>query len=544
MTNGGDPDEDLNQSLELPSPLRNKSPTNDGRMYAQLDQALSGLPRQDFITELTKQTDNDLYMLLLYRDYLAEEARKFPECPKSRLVNRRNSARSRKEVKLAEDCYILYAFIEGSQSSEVFDLFLSQDSLNSSYIACAQLPRSTQPNPEDTRVKFEAPDITAMIVKLQSDVSQILQKREEDRVILNDIRSDVSAITTNVRVIQVSVNGIRSTMNSDQSNSERVEKVQSDLRNVSATLASINKKICDTSVIQIISEATASGSGSSEGSKRAADSSANGDMTVLRHPPGRGKPLSDEERKNSFSQTVGPQSAAKESSNRSKSVPGLNKNGKPSASATLPSKEKSNSTSGFEQGHVTIDIAPTDSPSGENGNNTGFVAVRRKRISTFYIGNIDTSVTANDIYSYLDDRGVKATSVRLIPNKYSVSARVNIPTESDSVALDNTFWPEKIVVRRWMSQNEWAKERKNGYQMKNGRGNNQKGRFDQSDYDYNEDSEYYSGPSYGRRDQRSYESANDHRAPKYDWYSNGRNPQRQRWFDSADDDGEGNFDYN
>ena len=138
----------------------------------------------------------------------------------------------------------------------------------------------------------------------------------------------------------------------------------------------------------------------------------------------------------------------------------------------------------------------------------------------------------------------KATLVSIIPNKYSVFVRVNIPTESDSVALDNTFWPEKIVVRRWMSQNEWAKERKNGYQMKNGRGNNQKGRFDQSDYGYNEDSEYYSGPSYGRRDQRSYESAKDHRAPKYDWYSNGRKPQRQRWFDSADDDGEGNFDYN
>ena len=80
------------------------------RFYQDLDSLLNNITRDQYINELIHYCNGDDESVNDYRQRLAERARGFPECPETRLVNRRNTGNASKLEKLASDCYVLYMF--------------------------------------------------------------------------------------------------------------------------------------------------------------------------------------------------------------------------------------------------------------------------------------------------------------------------------------------------------------------------------------------------------------------------------------------------
>ena len=71
----------------------------------------------------------------------------------------------------------------------------------------------------------------------------------------------------------------------------------------------------------------------------------------------------------------------------------------------------------------------------------GFIAVRRKNIVSYHVGNIDSMVTEKEIYDYMKYQKVHVTSIRIYYGKNGASARINVPAEYESKTNNVYFWP-------------------------------------------------------------------------------------------------------
>lgn len=142
-----DPDEDEDAELSQP-PLPQQ-------FFQELDDTLLGLTRDDYIREILRLCLNDYNRIDAYRNRLAERARALPGCPRTRLVNRRNSTHAPKEKKYAIDCYTLNAFLCGEKSKDLCDVF-TPDGNNETQV----------PEPRAARDAIEPPDVFAMLANI------------------------------------------------------------------------------------------------------------------------------------------------------------------------------------------------------------------------------------------------------------------------------------------------------------------------------------------------------------------------------------------
>ncbi|MES9879358.1 MAG: hypothetical protein ABW185_00560 [Sedimenticola sp.] len=97
----------------------------------------------------------------------------------------------------------------------------------------------------------------------------------------------------------------------------------------------------------------------------------------------------------------------------------------------------------------------------------GFVAVQRKKVITYYIGNVDKDCTDNDIKYFLKQYDIFPTQITLYRNSSGTSVRINIPSVHMNQVESDGFWPDGMTCRRWQSSREWARvqdERKREYE--------------------------------------------------------------------------------
>lgn len=264
---------------------------------SELDSQLEGLPRDSFVSELMIHCNDNPGLVNKYRYYLADYARKYPDCPGTRLVNRRNSQKSTKANKLAEDCFVLYSFIDGTRTRDIYDVFTTptDEDLDESFIPCAQ-PQNTQSMSDKLNpavASLEAPDVTAILIKLQTDISHLLRQRQEDTCLLLDIKSTVVSASNTLMLIHSSVNGLRSSVGSAKDTS-MVAKLESDIGSLSSTVAVLSKKVCDSNL------SIASNNSISATPVKHAAPLTDSSMTKLVSPANRGKMFSTAERAKSF----------------------------------------------------------------------------------------------------------------------------------------------------------------------------------------------------------------------------------------------------
>lgn len=87
-----------------------------------------------------------------------------------------------------------------------------------------------------------------------------------------------------------------------------------------------------------------------------------------------------------------------------------------------------------------------------------FVAVRRKKLITFHVGNIDPDVTKDDFEDFLRTKDIVARKLQMFYNKTSVSAKLIVYLDCAEIIESEGFWPHEIVARRWKNRSEWEKE--------------------------------------------------------------------------------------
>ena len=98
-------------------------------------------------------------------------------CPQGRLIARKGLVKCSKSEKLANDCYVLHQFLQGERSGETYDLISANSTLNDS----VQINLGTQDD-DQTLLKepFKEPDVTAILLSLQTDVAELKSQRAED----------------------------------------------------------------------------------------------------------------------------------------------------------------------------------------------------------------------------------------------------------------------------------------------------------------------------------------------------------------------------
>ena len=90
---------------------------------------------------------------------------------------------------------------------------------------------------------------------------------------------------------------------------------------------------------------------------------------------------------------------------------------------------------------------------------SGFKAARRKNIMSYFIGNIDTYSTKQDIYDYMKANKVIPTFINIFYGRNGAAAKINIHADDQEKVDNDYFWPSDIIVRKWVSKEEWEKER-------------------------------------------------------------------------------------
>ncbi|VDI33727.1 Hypothetical predicted protein [Mytilus galloprovincialis] len=91
-----------------------------------LDQELSDLPRDSYVLKLIELTHDSENTITWYRTILASRAKSIQGCPTGKLFTRKSTNRSSSTQKYAKDCYLIYMFINGDDSS-IDDVFRKVD---------------------------------------------------------------------------------------------------------------------------------------------------------------------------------------------------------------------------------------------------------------------------------------------------------------------------------------------------------------------------------------------------------------------------------
>ena len=515
------------------------------RFYQDLDHDLNDLTRDQYINELITHCSGDYDSINDYRFRLAERARGFPECPESRLVNRRTTTNSTKVEKCASDCYILNMFNNGDRSKEIYDVFstVGNNTMNES-IFRQQKTNSRHndgiedPNNNNNNNAFIHPETTATLLQLRSEIKAVSDKQNTQNELLTSIRTDMKEMTANVRLIYGATKSMLSKM-PEMSEQSKVDKLQNDVLKISSSLGIISKKLNDkeikkSSQAQITTEADKSESQTeniainqpevtkmtyaetvmrpSTSNNTVINSSTQETVTPMQVLPSStplSKLLSTEDRTKTLKRTIGNDTINKKSDKGK--APVSNKDNVPVHKSTdkvhfeklkqsfqqnqnhmLKPAYKSRISHAKSSNDQAVNNMTTDDQVYSQDGPGGFTAVKHKKIVSYHISNIDIDVNIRAIYEYLREKHVKCTNVRVYYGKEMASARVNIHESDSEIVEDVSFWPEDIVCRKWQSKADWESELEKRYREKQQRRTYRQRRNQHRDhYDFGEDTQYY-----------------------------------------------------
>ena len=150
---------------------------------------------------------------------------------------------------------------------------------------------------------------------------------------------------------------------------------------------------------------------------------------------------------------------------------------------------------------------------------TGFKAARRKNVTSYFIGNIDIDATKQDIYDHMKYNEVTPTFINVYYGRNGAAAKVNVHVDDEDKVEDPHFWPNDIVFRKWVSKEEWQKEKPN-FLKRPRQQHYQHRRYDGTERrNYGRTEER--GPRHLPRTQRDDNRNNNyHRASRYDDHGN------------------------
>ena len=443
----------------------------------------------------------------LYREFLHDRAKGFPDCPTTRLMIRKNSNKSSKVEKYANDCFVIHKFIQGERSQEIHEVFCAQPIVINDSILSTPLSFGTRQNQTtDVSKSFHGPEMTSILLQIQSDIQELKRIRHADSQMLLSVHKELSRVAMTQDLLSNSVKGIRSRLPAedivpkiDEVKSDTTKlcsivenltsSIETDCNEMSLGLPSINCNInssytdtqrqVDKNVLnsKTVNQSELNGPSTSYvaspldlpsySHKESCPPSTRSNVksvphvdphdnppflnepiqpkekTILSNVPYQSGPVSKNDKVKLYAQAVIDNSKTKENNKQAKYSVGVNK--------------RNRKTQENDHTNTLTNSSLTDTET-DNSNVDSFVAVKHKKISTFYIANIDVDVRSEDIWQYLYNRRIKATQIRVFYKHNSASARINIPSCFDETVEAEGFWPEETISRRWKNKSDWEQE--------------------------------------------------------------------------------------
>ena len=329
---------------------------------------------------------------------------------------------------------------------------------------------------------------------------------------MNDMKDDIRSIYTTVKVINSSIMGMRANAPPGDIAAE-IQKIGSNVTNLNRSMDTIMKIVQDEIAREEQSHSTPPPSGSNKEPDRNSEPGPTNQplyrdvVTTIEKgpsylgvvPPGN-SPATPKDRREIDKSNVRPAVSTVNATLEPKSAD-LNKdknmNESPTAGTSKDTTLKLNgpkskilagtktTSSGISYKSNTIDLTKSQdsslpvtniSPDTVDRQNDGnrivngsgsnemvdrdvFVGVsRRKKIATYYIGNIDKKSTYGGFVKFLESKGIKATQIRMFYRPNSISARINIPSVFSDKVEEASFWPDEMTCRKWVAKTEWEKE--------------------------------------------------------------------------------------
>jgi hypothetical protein len=121
------------------------------------------------------------------------------------------------------------------------------------------------------------------------------------------------------------------------------------------------------------------------------------------------------------------------------------------------SDDRNRSTNNVSSEHRRSNNVPRYKDSEDSG--WKFVAAKRRKTNSYFIGNIDASVYDSDVRDYLTDHDISPTHLTMFYGKYGSSARITIHHEDAYKVESSTFWPEGVTCRKWVNKSSYERER-------------------------------------------------------------------------------------
>ncbi|KAH3883446.1 hypothetical protein DPMN_007403 [Dreissena polymorpha] len=107
----------------------------------------------------------------------------------------------------------------------------------------------------------------------------------------------------------------------------------------------------------------------------------------------------------------------------------------------------------------TLEATTASKPNIRINSGINFIALKKRRNISYFIANIHTHVTDNDIYDYLTNANVKATQIFMYHGQNGSFAKVNISEEFQTVVENDDFWPERVTWCLWVNRRVWEQEK-------------------------------------------------------------------------------------
>ena len=425
------------------------------QFFQDMNNELANMPRTEYVKRLLGVCNIDSKRISLYREHLWDKARVVSGCPQGRLIARKGSVKCSKSEKLANDCYVLHQFLQGERSGETYDLISANSILNDS----VQINLGTQDD-DQTLLKepFKEPDVTAILLSLQTDVAELKSQRAEDVKTITGLKEKIESATQLQTCILTSVNGLRASLPPSDLCS-KIDKILTLLTENSETNVHT-----DCVVVNVPMEMYTATKCSERKlpvevpTVHAPDTVITVDDIYIVDNTDTTTVGASEETPAQYVTMPESQSDVSSTGNRTyanvaKTTPKL-----PAQTNTLRPRDRA------DRGAISnvngVDETKRMDARAPEFSHDHFTAVRHRRKTQYYLGNIDTDVSYGDIQSFLDRKRLSHVTFRIFYGRSSASIRLNIPCQYESMVESDNFWPDDMLFRRWKTRADWDTERK------------------------------------------------------------------------------------
>lgn len=170
-------------------------PICNQEFYTILDHELRNKPRELFVELLIEKANNCEETIAIYRNILANKARKSEKCPMGPLYTRRTTKMESSAKRYANDCFALQTFIDNKDPKVLTDVIAKRRTLIKSEPSdtCISTPMAGT-----NAIRIELAELKAQILELKSTVHELKLEQVKDKQSIELLEKTVAELNVKI----------------------------------------------------------------------------------------------------------------------------------------------------------------------------------------------------------------------------------------------------------------------------------------------------------------------------------------------------------